>query len=108
MTPSEAQLWLSICSMLASLGAVVWTIISSGSRKNSEQINKLDGRVLDIEQRTARVENDIRHLPSKDGVQRMEVTLAEMNGKIAVLSERLQPVAGIAERLQEFLLEKAK
>jgi hypothetical protein len=108
VSPADFQIWLSIASGLTSLGTLVYVFVTAGSRDNSVAIKKVDDRVLDLEQRTARIETDIRHLPSKDGVQRMEVTLAEMNGKIAVLSERLQPVAAISERLQEFMLERAK
>jgi len=108
LSPSDVQLWLSICSMVASLGTIIFTVLTRGSRDNSVAIRKVDERVLDLEQKVARMETDMRHLPSKDGIQRMEITLAEMNGKIAVLSERLQPVAAISERLQEFMLERAK
>lgn len=108
MNASEIMPWVSIANGLLSLGTVIYVFLTAGSRDNTTAIKKVDERVLDLEQKFARMETDMRHMPSKDGIQRMEITLAEMNGKIAVLSERLQPVAAISERLQEFMLERAK
>lgn len=107
MNPIDLQPWLGSLALLISIGSSVYLWMTTGSRDNTAAIRKLDERLSVAEQHLVTISTDMRHLPNKDGMQRMEITLAEMNGKIAVLSERLQPVAAISERLQEFMLERA-
>ena len=67
------------------------------------------GQLLEaVTRRLDRIETNMSHLPDQAHAQRMEISLAELRGQIAVLNERMMPVAGIADRLQEFLLERAK
>lgn len=65
-------------------------------------------KVDKVEDRTARLENDFRHLPDRDSVHRMEVSLTELRGELKSMGEQLRPVAAIADRVQDFLLEQAK
>ena len=83
--------------------------------QHEKAIASLDGKfvvALDkvdkAEDRIARLENDFRHLPDRDSVHRMEVSLTELRGELKSMGEQLRPVASIADRLQEFLLEQAK
>lgn len=77
--------------------------VSSLDAKFTLTIDKLDK----AEDRIARVEHELNHLPSRETVHRMEISLANLNGEMRALGEQLKPVASISERLQEFLLEQA-
>lgn len=66
-------------------------------------IDKIDK----VEDRVAQLESEFRHLPDRDSVHRMEVSLTELRGELKSMGEQLRPVASIADRLQEFLLEQA-
>jgi predicted nucleic acid-binding Zn-ribbon protein len=67
-------------------------------------IDKIDK----VEDRLAKLENEFRHLPDRDSVHKIDVSLEQMKGELKALGEKLQPVAKISDRLQEFLLEQAK
>lgn len=108
MSPTEIQQLLSIANLLLVIGAVIYTWLTGRSRVNETQITDLNKRASEHDRRIDKIETDMRHLPDKDVTHRMENSLTEMNGKIAVLSERLTPIAAISERLQEFMLEKAR
>jgi len=77
--------------------------VSSLDAKFIVALDKLDK----AEDRIARVEQELGHLPSRETVHRMEISLANLNGEMRALGEQLKPVASISERLQEFLLEQA-
>lgn len=111
--------------MLIAAAALAWNIIvwRWSARKEetkelrsyidavSKQLNEhvLDGTQSrqDIASRLTAIEGELRHMPTAEAYQRNEVALAELNGHIAVLSERLKPVSAISDRLQEFLLDEA-
>ncbi|MEX2480216.1 MAG: DUF2730 family protein [Gammaproteobacteria bacterium] len=117
MTGADIQPWVSTLALLISIGATLYIWLTAGTRNNAEQLEKLahdtrqeigavTKRVEECERRSDRIEVDMAHMPGRDTVQRMELTLTEMRGQMGVLNERLVPVAAIADRLQEFLLEQ--
>ncbi|QPC44614.1 DUF2730 family protein [Kaustia mangrovi] len=105
---ADIQPWLSSLALVVSVAGTLYAWITARSRGNAEQIATLEKRVNKHDRQLDQVETTLQHLPSKDMTQRMELTLSEVRGEIAVLSERLQPVSSISERLQDFLLEQAK
>lgn len=108
MSPSDISPWLVLVSLAISIGGSVYAWLTARSRVNEKQISALSEKSSEHDRRLDKIENDMRHLPDQGVTQRMEISLAEMSGKIAVLSERLQPVAQISARLQEFMLERSK
>lgn len=68
--------------------------------------HQLGTLIADVTRRVDRIETVMSHLPDKDVTQRLELALAGVKGELAVLAERLHPVAAISDRLQEFMLEK--
>ena len=106
MTAADVWPWLSSLALLISLGGTLYIWVTAGSSGNARQIEELFKRMAEVERRAEKAESDIRHMPDRDMVQRMEITLTEMRGQMSVLSERLVPVAAISERLQEFLLDQ--
>lgn len=78
--------------------------IASLDAKFTLAIEKVDK----AEDRIAKLENEFRHLPDRDSVHRIELSLSAVKGELKALGEQLKPVAAISDRLQEFLLEQAK
>lgn len=67
-----------------------------------------DKKTAELEDRVIKIERDMQHLPDKESSHRMELAITELKGDIAIMTERLKPVASISERLQEFLLDQAR
>ena len=107
MTGNQLATWLSVAALLISAAGTIYAWLTSGSRANAEQLKNLFERMAMTERRIERLRGDVDHMPDKDMVQRMEVTMTEVRGQISVLNERLMPLAAISERLQDFLIEQA-
>ncbi len=65
-------------------------------------------RVDNLENRITLVEADMRHLPDKDVTHSLEKAIGDLRTEVSVLSERIKPVAAIADRVQEAMLEKMR
>jgi hypothetical protein len=78
--------------------------ISSLDGKFTLAIEKVDK----VEDRVTRLENEFRHLPDRNSVHSIQLSLGDLKGELRAMGEQLKPVAAISERLQEFLLEQAK
>ena len=116
---STAAPWVAILIAAASLA---YTIVSNRSKKIDDKIEELkpwiesksskehtdvlQKKVELIDKRVTTVESELRHLPDKDTTHRLEVALKDLGGEVGRLSERIKPVAAMADRIQEALVEK--
>ena len=112
---AEIRDWLGGVALLVSLGGTAWAWISSPARaaaakadKAAEGLEKLDARVDLIDERVARVEAELAHLPDKSQMHAMQIELTELRGELRVLTERLAPLAAITARMQDYLMEAGR
>ncbi|MFT4099118.1 MAG: DUF2730 family protein [Rhodoblastus sp.] len=64
-------------------------------------------RIDGTEQRLARVENELAHLPNKDMVHSLQLGMERLQGQMAALVERVTPLARSVDRVEQSLLERA-
>lgn len=101
---AELAPWAAIAVSIASL---IYTVVATRSKAAAEKVHAVDLRADNLEHRVTQIEVRMEHLPAKETTHRLEVSMLELRGEVAVLAERLKPVAAVSERLQEFLLEQA-
>jgi len=87
---------------------VVKNMLSAGEKKLEERVVKVETKMVEYDRRTQAVEAHVANLPSKDSQHRIELSMAEINGRINVLNERLEPLAAVTLRLQGFLMDQGK
>nr|WP_319388179.1 DUF2730 family protein [uncultured Cohaesibacter sp.] len=107
MTPEEIKVWIAIIT--GGLGLLVSAVgyLRQPSKDNSDKISKLTSGVDDLDRRVQSIEDEIKHLPDKEQSHRLEMGIERLSGRLDTLDEKLKPIGGIANRLQEFLLEQA-
>ena len=118
-SPGDLKDWLSVLATALAIGSIVYSWLTRSGKEASEKVVKLEtkletaiadrDRKIDlVEDRIARVEGELKGVPDRESVHRMQLEMERMRGTIEVLNERLVPVAAISVRLQEFLLEQSK
>jgi hypothetical protein len=104
--------WLGL---VVALAALVMPYITSRSKDIDKKIdNKADaihvgtlaGKLDLLEDRVTVVENDLEHLPDKETTHRLEMSISDMRGEMRELNAKMKPIAAIAERMQDAVLEK--
>lgn len=77
-----------------------------------ERMRNEDARIFNrldaVESRCSSIEAELRHLPSKDAMHNLEKALLKMEGKIDVISAKVEPIKAISERIQENMMEHGK
>jgi heme exporter protein D len=91
-----------------SLLALVTSIVASLRQRNRTEIDQIAKRVDTVETRVTRVESELEHLPDKDTAHRMEMAIARLEGRLEVMDERLKPVAAMASRMQDAMIEERR
>lgn len=126
MITPEILTYVVFANAAITLGTAVYSFMTSPASKAMAAVEKLAktietersdqklaneavvARLQLVESRVQRVEATIEHLPDRDSAHRLELAVEKLNGRIETLDERLKPVAAIADRMQEILLEQAK
>lgn len=99
--------WVSGLISIITLLTLLKNILSSGEKELDVRLKAAEAKLIEHDRRVQTIEGEMKHLPDRDAQHRMELQLAEMNGKFGALEERLRPIAQVSIRLQEFMLEQA-
>lgn len=111
--------WLGVLMAFLAFGTSIWSIFSAPARKVAERQTAFEtqfGAQIVALQHTAsatsgaldRLRDRVDGLPNAEMMHRLELSLARMEGHIDRLDERLKPVAAIAERMQDLLIEQGQ
>lgn len=111
--------WAAAISTLLGVGTTIYNLMTAGARKNDTRIADLTCKVDDTEKaltvkltegerRMQRIEDRLTTVPTAEMMHRLELNHATMMGELGMMSERLKPVAAIAERMQEVLMNNAR
>lgn len=106
LTLSPVIAWVGALSLLLNFALTLWGLLNSGARQNRVKLDELDARLGRHETRLGGVEQTLRSLPSTGDLHKIELALSRMEGELGIMGQRLQPVAAIAERMQELLLQQ--
>ncbi len=89
-----------ILSGIAILGWVFHSV-TARSKDNSHIIEAMQARLM-------RVENELKHIPSKDEMHQMQIRTSEIQGVIKVIDERTQSLGRTVKRIEDYLLKKGE
>lgn len=88
--------------------ALVISLAAGRSKTLTDKLARHSKRIDELETRATEIEQTLKHLPNKDATHDLKVSIEQLRADIRVIAARVEPIASIADRLQEFLLEKAK
>lgn len=97
----------------------VRSLLSEGEKKLDQRLAKAETKLIEHDRRIQALENEVKHLPDRDTTHRIEMTMAQIMGRLdaqdatlagrfAAMDERLKPIQAIGERLQDVLIEQAR
>lgn len=106
MQLQDISSYLSPIALMISVATTIWTVFTSGSKKNAEELSEVKTELTKQERRIQRLEDELKHLPDKATTHRLELAMEKMSGRLSSMDERLKPIAAISERMQELLISQ--
>lgn len=91
-----------------SLLALVYTVISARSKAARSEIDELATRIDETSRRVEKLETELVHLPTKEQVHRLEVSLAQIEGTSKTQAEILKQVQQGTSRVESYLLNERR
>jgi phage-related protein len=113
MTPADILPWITLfIASVAALGHLKG-YFSSGEKKLAEDVKaveediaKAEKTLVDHDRRIQGVESEMRHLPSKDDMSALQLSLANLTGTVGILAESFKGVSSTVHNIDTWLREK--
>lgn len=97
-----------VVNLLVSIGGVVYAYLTRAGREAVERVDRCEKTLGALEHRVTKIEGELDAVPGKDDFHKMQIEMERMRGSIDVLRESLKPVAAMAARMTEAMLEDRK
>jgi len=107
-----------IMSAFALIGVAVTFLRKPGDQANAavadlrkevtDMLKDAAAKAERLDERVSVIEGEMQHLPNRDMVHKMDLSLSQLQGEVKVLVERIKPIAATSARLEEWLQERAK
>jgi hypothetical protein len=100
--------WAGVVGAIVSIVVLVYGWLTSGSKENSQKLVDQQALIDGLDSRVQALESEMRHLPDKELVHRLELTMKDMQVQMAGMAASAEATARTARRVEEFLLDQAK
>lgn len=105
---SPFVVWVIALSQLLTFGLTLYNLFAAGGRVNAKKIDAHEEKLHLHDQRIAALDLAYRAVPNRKDFHDLEVTMTELKGGMAVLTEKLRPLQQITDRMQDILIEQGK
>jgi hypothetical protein len=82
-------------------------LLKDGNSEIAAQLAAVNTRLADHDRRVQSLESDMKQVPDREAIHRLEINFEKLAGQVGLMYERMAPIASTTRRLQDFLLEKA-
>ena len=103
MIEESVKDWIIGGAALLSAGNFVWTWLRASHQPTTEAIEKLDACQDDHGRRIQSIESEMRHMPSKDDLQKVTVSLTAMLGRMDVIQTELAGTSRALRRMEDHI-----
>ena len=102
------NLWALVLLTFTNLGATFWNILSGPSKRNAAELKTQAETMSHLGHRVSVLEASHLGLPTQNNFHELEMTMIELRGAMAVLTERLKPLEAVTGRMQEWAMEQGR
>ena len=110
----DGETLIKLVTLAFAIGSALYTWAQAKSKAGAEALKELDlkvatvrGEMAALVTRVSKIEGELTHMPDKDTVHRLELSLKDMQSRIDAQGEALKAVDRTMRRVEEFLLEHA-
>ncbi|MCY1667867.1 DUF2730 family protein [Rhizobium sp. SL86] len=105
MTPSEISQYLGLALAIIALLGHAKGYFSSGEKTLTARMDQSEKKLVEHDRRIQAVEGDMKHLPNKDTVNKLQVDMTDLKGQIALIAKSSDATERATRRVEEFLLK---
>lgn len=97
--------WLSATALIISIGGTVYAVLTARSKGNEARIGDVEKRLDGHRERIQSLEQELKHLPAKDEVHALQLSMTTIDGKVSTLTTSHDALLKSIRRIEDFLLK---
>lgn len=97
------QQFASFAGPAIAVGGVIYTWLTSRSTQNSVELKAALETLVAHDRRIQRVEDELKHLPDKDGVNELKLAVVRLEGTVKALDVQLGAVGRTVANIDGYL-----
>lgn len=98
--------WVIAAMTIINFGGLIQNMISKGEKENSEKLKKAETKLVEYDRRIQALEGDFKHLPSKDDIHGLMLSVEVIRGELGKMSETHDGVKRAVSRIEGYLLDE--
>jgi len=106
--PELLSPWFGLIALAVSLGGTIYAWMTSRSKVNAEHLKTVDTALSEHGKAIQAIEGELKHMPAKDDVTELKISMAEIKGSVAVFSEGMGSLSRTVRRIEEYLMKEGK
>ncbi|WP_052699843.1 DUF2730 family protein [Martelella endophytica] len=99
---------LTALSLLISIGSFIHSVLTARAKGNSAKLETLEKNVDGIDRRMLKVEAEIKQLPGKDELNRLELSLTKLDGAVSATGQIVSRVSMTVDRIDNYLRKRGE
>lgn len=108
MTPAVLKEWLGVAALMISVGGFFYAWLTSRSKTNSEQLDKLDGRVDELVGRMQAVEHELKHMPDRETISDLRISVEGLRSGLTSMEKQTSAMAASVRRIEDYMMKAPK
>lgn len=102
--PETIQQYFALAAVIISVGSHVYFWLTKGSRGNEKHLKEADDKLEDHEKRLSGLENEFKHLPTREGQHELAMTMEKMNGNLREMSATMTAMGKTVSRMESEMM----
>ncbi|TCT39610.1 uncharacterized protein DUF2730 [Martelella mediterranea] len=99
---------LTAISLFISIGSFVHSIFTARAKGNTAKLESLEEEVTKLDRRTLNVEAEVKQLPGKDELNKLELSLAKLEGTVTATGQAVGRVSMTVDRIDNYLRNRGE
>lgn len=100
--------WAGLVGSILATGGVVYTWLTARASGNSVRLDKLEAVMADQDKALTRLENEMKHLPTKDMVANLDVQITHLSGSIDTLAATMTGIGKTVDLMDQYLRKEGR
>lgn len=107
--------WLAFLLSISAIGTQIYSLFTSPSRRNAEEIGKIKTDQASHDRRIQSVESELKHVPDRQTIHKLELFMEKLSGRLDsidgrfdTVDEKLKPIQAATERMNDTLLAQVR
>jgi flagellar biosynthesis/type III secretory pathway M-ring protein FliF/YscJ len=111
--------WAGLFAVLIAVGTTLFSWFTAGGRNamaalakyrdhQDERDEQVQHKLAEHDRRIQAAEAELKHLPDKDSVMELKLSLADLKGTVSTVTESLGSISRTVHRIDDYLRDRSK